>query len=100
VTIQRDPKRFKEDQPEGNQGRIQFNENQVKPSSTPLKKCSDMFMCPEDNEDPKSTAFNKTNPKSILLLGKAGIGKSLFCQKLLRDWKKRAKHLIFSLHSC
>ncbi|XP_031549919.1 NACHT, LRR and PYD domains-containing protein 3-like, partial [Actinia tenebrosa] len=27
-----------------------------------------------------------TNPKSILLTGKAGIGKSLFCRKLVRDW--------------
>ena len=28
----------------------------------------------------------KVNPKSILLTGKAGIGKTLFCQKLIRDW--------------
>ena len=26
------------------------------------------------------------NPKRILLTGKAGIGKTLFCQKLVRDW--------------
>ena len=32
------------------------------------------------------TVDDESNPKRILLTGKAGIGKSLFCQKLLRDW--------------
>ena len=32
------------------------------------------------------TADDESSPKRILLTGKAGIGKSLFCQKLLRDW--------------
>ncbi|XP_031548570.1 protein NLRC5-like [Actinia tenebrosa] len=44
-----------------------------------------MFVCPE-NDDQQSTASCTTNPKSILLTGKAGIGKSLFCRKLTRDW--------------
>ena len=26
------------------------------------------------------------HPKSVLVTGKAGIGKTLFCQKLIRDW--------------
>ena len=26
------------------------------------------------------------NPKSIMLSGKARIGKSLFCEKVIRDW--------------
>ena len=26
------------------------------------------------------------HPESVLVTGKAGIGKSLFCQKLIRDW--------------
>ncbi|XP_031548571.1 protein NLRC5-like, partial [Actinia tenebrosa] len=44
-----------------------------------------MFVCPE-NDDQKSAVSCTTNPKSILLTGKAGIGKSLFCRKLVRDW--------------
>ena len=28
----------------------------------------------------------KTKPKNILVHGSAGVGKSMFCQKLLRDW--------------
>jgi GTPase SAR1 family protein len=43
-----------------------------------------MFICPENY--PTSPTSNKTNPKSILAVGKPGIGKSLFCQKLVRDW--------------
>ena len=33
-----------------------------------------------------SNADDEENPKSIILTGKAGIGKTLFCQKLIRDW--------------
>ncbi|XP_022808991.1 NACHT, LRR and PYD domains-containing protein 12-like [Stylophora pistillata] len=31
---------------------------------------------------------DEENPNSILVVGKAGIGKSLFCQKIVRDWAK------------
>ncbi|XP_031548978.1 NACHT, LRR and PYD domains-containing protein 4-like [Actinia tenebrosa] len=44
-----------------------------------------MFLCPE-NDDQKSTASCTNNPKSIILTGKAGIGKYLFCHKMVRDW--------------
>ncbi|XP_031551975.1 uncharacterized protein LOC116289226 isoform X2 [Actinia tenebrosa] len=82
VTIQRGPKHFKEPK-ERRFGRRQFDGIQA--SSTKLKSCSEMFLCPE-NDDQQSTASCTTNPKSILLTGKAGIGKSLFCRKLVRDW--------------
>ena len=29
---------------------------------------------------------DQENVNSILVIGKAGIGKSLFCQKVIRDW--------------
>ena len=48
-----------------------------KVSGTPVKHCEDIFIGPVNNE---------SNPKRILLTGKAGIGKTLFCQKLVRDW--------------
>ena len=46
-------------------------------SGTRVKHCEEIFVCSTDDEH---------NPKSILLTGKAGIGKTLFCQKLIRDW--------------
>ena len=46
-------------------------------SGTQVKHCEEIFVCNTDDEH---------NPKSILLTGKAGIGKTLFCQKLIRDW--------------
>ena len=46
-------------------------------SDTRVKSCEEIFACSTDDEH---------NPKSILLTGKAGIGKTLFCQKLIRDW--------------
>ncbi|XP_031553132.1 nucleotide-binding oligomerization domain-containing protein 2-like, partial [Actinia tenebrosa] len=82
VTIQRGPKHFQEPK-EKRFGRRQLDE--VQASSKKLVDCSEMFLCPE-NDDQKSTASCTTNPKSILLTGKAGIGKSLFCRKLARDW--------------
>ncbi|XP_031573583.1 NACHT, LRR and PYD domains-containing protein 4-like [Actinia tenebrosa] len=82
VTIQRGPKHFKEPK-EKRFGRRQLDEYQA--SSTELTNCSEMFLCPE-NDDQQSTASCTTNPKSILLTGKAGIGKSLLCRKLVRDW--------------
>ncbi|XP_031556908.1 NACHT, LRR and PYD domains-containing protein 12-like [Actinia tenebrosa] len=47
-----------------------------------LKKCSELFTFPVDSDD----QVHKTCPKSILVTGQAGIGKTLFCQKLVRDW--------------
>ena len=46
-------------------------------SGTRVKHCQEFFI---------RTTEEKENPKSILVTGKAGIGKSLFCQKLFRDW--------------
>ncbi len=42
-----------------------------------VKHCQDIFI--------PATGRNQ-NPKSILVTGKAGIGKTLFSQKLIRDW--------------
>ena len=42
-----------------------------------IKHCQEIFVRTNDED---------TNPKSILLTGKAGIGKTLFSQKLIRDW--------------
>ncbi|KAL9965340.1 hypothetical protein ACROYT_G029129 [Oculina patagonica] len=46
-------------------------------SGTQVKNCEEVFICRTDGEP---------NPKSILVTGKAGIGKTLFSQKLVRDW--------------
>ena len=48
-----------------------------KVSGTPVKHCEEIFIGPTNDE---------RSPKRILLTGKAGIGKTLFCQKLARDW--------------
>ena len=50
-----------------------------KVSGTPVKYCYEIFPGMSDDEE---------NPNSILVFGKAGIGKSLFCQKIVRDWAK------------
>ena len=42
-----------------------------------VKHCQEIFVRTNDED---------TNPMSILLTGKAGIGKTLFSQKLMRDW--------------
>ena len=42
-----------------------------------IKQCSEIFI---------PTTQDESNPRSILVTGKAGIGKTLFCQRLLRDW--------------
>ena len=42
-----------------------------------VKHCQEIFVRSNDKD---------SNPKSILLTGKAGIGKTLFSQKLIRDW--------------
>ncbi|KAL9965324.1 hypothetical protein ACROYT_G029110 [Oculina patagonica] len=44
---------------------------------TQVKSCEEIFVCGTEGEP---------NPKSILVTGKAGIGKTLFSQKLVRDW--------------
>ena len=46
-------------------------------SATRVKHCQELFT---------RTPDEKENPKSILVTGKAGIGKTLFSQKLCRDW--------------
>ena len=46
-------------------------------SSRRITQCSELFIRFTNDDG---------NPKSILVTGKAGIGKTLFCQKLLRDW--------------
>ena len=46
-------------------------------SGEPVKHCREIFI---------RTDGNVKHPESILLTGKAGIGKTLFCQKLIRDW--------------
>ena len=48
-----------------------------KVSGTPVKHCSEIFLGMIDDQE---------NVNSILVVGKAGIGKSLFCQKVIRDW--------------
>ena len=42
-----------------------------------VKNCQEIFVRTNDED---------SNPKSIFLTGKAGIGKTLFSQKLIRDW--------------
>ena len=46
-------------------------------SDTPVKHCSEIFLGMIDDQE---------SANSILVVGKAGIGKSLFCQKVIRDW--------------
>ena len=48
-----------------------------KVSGTPVKHCSEIFLGMIDDQE---------SANSILVVGKAGIGKSLFCQKVIRDW--------------
>ena len=48
-----------------------------KVSGTPVKHCNEIFLGTIDDQE---------SANSILVVGKAGIGKSLFCQKVIRDW--------------
>ena len=48
-----------------------------KVNGTRIKHCEEIFT---------DATNDKRSPKRILLTGKAGIGKTLFCQKLVRDW--------------
>ena len=52
-------------------------EDYGKVSGTPVKHCSEIFLGTIDDQE---------SANSILVVGKAGIGKSLFCQKVIRDW--------------
>ena len=48
-----------------------------KVSGTPVKHCGEIFLGMSDDQE---------SANSILVVGKAGIGKSVFCQKMIRDW--------------
>ena len=48
-----------------------------KVSGTPVKHASEIFLGVIEDQE---------SANSILVVGKAGIGKSLFCQKVIRDW--------------
>ncbi|XP_022779123.1 NACHT, LRR and PYD domains-containing protein 3-like [Stylophora pistillata] len=48
-------------------------------SGKPVEHCQEIFTSDTDLSEER-------NPKSVLVTGKAGIGKTLFCQKLIRDW--------------
>ena len=48
--------------------------------STPIEKLQDLFLPNKDTND--------QDPRSILVLGRPGIGKSLMCNKILHDWSK------------
>lgn len=48
-------------------------------SGTRVEYSQDIFIRSEIHND-------HSNPRSIFLTGKAGIGKTLFCQKVIRDW--------------
>ena len=50
-----------------------------KVSGKPVKHHQEIFFSDTDDTE-------ESNPKIILVTGKAGIGKTLFCQKLIRDW--------------
>ena len=62
---------------QNNSGREEYLGSYGQVSGTQVKTFQEIFV---------GIADGKENPRSILLTGKAGIGKSLFCQKLIRDW--------------
>ena len=74
LLIQHERKAVKDEQDRGRWERLK-SYGQV--CGAEVKHCQEIFIRTTDGED---------NPKSILLTGKAGIGKTLFCQKLIRDW--------------
>lgn len=63
--------------------RHQIYDSYLKPESQhgsiAIKTRGELFLSNKDTR----------NPRKILIVGRPGIGKSLFCQKLLRDWSKR-----------
>lgn len=56
---------------------------------TVLKSCAEMFVYSEKENNVRG------KPKSVLVIGKPGIGKTLLCQKLMRDWA--SGHLFWTL---
>ena len=48
-------------------------------SGKPVEHSQEIFLSESDRND-------DMNPKSVLVTGKAGIGKTLYCQNLIRDW--------------
>ena len=48
-------------------------------SGKPVEHSQDIFLSESDRND-------DMNPKSVLVTGKAGIGKTVYCQNLIRDW--------------
>ncbi|XP_020892684.1 NACHT, LRR and PYD domains-containing protein 12 isoform X1 [Exaiptasia diaphana] len=54
--------------------RQHFSSSKAGKTVTEIKKCSEIFVGGEQD-----------NPKSILVAGKSGVGKTLFSQKLIRD---------------
>ena len=59
--------------------RMKFLRQYGQVKGTRVEHCQEIFIGDTDHND-------NSNPKSLLLTGKAGIGKTLFCQKLIRDW--------------
>ena len=45
----------------------------------PVEHSQEIFLSESDRND-------EMNPKSLIITGKAGIGKTVFCQNLIRDW--------------
>ena len=48
-------------------------------SGKAVEHSQDIFLSESDRND-------DMNPKSVIITGKAGIGKTVFCQNLIRDW--------------
>ena len=48
-------------------------------SGKAVEHSQDIFLSESDRSD-------DMNPKSVIITGKAGIGKTVFCQNLIRDW--------------
>ena len=58
-------------------------------SGKAVEHSQDIFLSESDRND-------DMNPKSVIITGKAGIGKTVFCQNLIRDW---ADNKLFQLQS-
>ena len=54
-------------------------QNYSRGSGKPVEHSQDIFLSESDRN-------NDMNPKSVLVTGKAGIGKTVYCQNLIRDW--------------
>ena len=69
-----DKKQVKKEQAKGLSRREHLQEYTKRSTGVKVKKCEDIFM-----------DMKEENPK-LLLTGKPGIGKTLFCEKVIRDW--------------